>query len=49
MPQQLECQLYLDRPEQTLLQARDNLNLEYYDVTTSPGPTAPCSMRPAPY
>lgn len=35
MPQQVECQLYLDRAKQALLQARDNFNLEYYDVTTS--------------
>jgi uncharacterized protein (UPF0332 family) len=35
MTQQTEVELYLERARNALQQARDNLNLDYYDVTTS--------------
>jgi len=35
MTQQTEIKLYLGRARKSLQQARDNLNLDYYDVATS--------------
>ena len=35
MTQQIEIELYLERARSALQQARDNLNLDYYDVATS--------------
>jgi len=35
MTQQTEIELYLERARNALQQARDNLNMDYYDVATS--------------